>query len=351
MTVLFFGTYDPTYSRNRVLMRGLRENGVTVVECHADPREHPGIAKYRALYREWKKIDRSQIVYVWVGFPGHTIVWLARLLFRQPIIFDAFLSLYDSNAFDRKVYAPGSVRARIDWFLDWLGCRLAYRVLLDTDAHIGYFVHTFGIPREKFIRVWIGADPEIFHPREAPLPETFTVHFHGTFIPLQGIQYLLDAAKLLEHEDIRFRIVGDGQESARVREKAVSLGLANVEFVGKMPLARVPEYIAASHVCLGIFGDTQKTARVIPNKVYECIAMGKPVITADTSAIREIFEPETDMLLCTAADGESLAAAIRELYRDAPLRERIAIAGRKRFESSFAPRVLAAGLLKHLYGN
>jgi hypothetical protein len=34
MTILYFGNYNPNYSRNRVLIRGLRENGVKVVECN-----------------------------------------------------------------------------------------------------------------------------------------------------------------------------------------------------------------------------------------------------------------------------------------------------------------------------
>ncbi len=348
MKICFFGIYDKGYARNRVLMEGLKAHGVEIVEAHVDPQLVKGMAKYRALVRQARLARRQGVDLVLVAFPGHTVVWLAKLLFREKLVFDAFLSLYDSNVLDRKTHKPKSLAALIDWLLDWSGCALADAVLLDTNAHIEYFVHAFKVKKEKCIRVLIGADDAAFYPQEATMPSIFTVHFHGSFIPLQGVEHILKAAEYLKAEPVHFRIVGGGQEHNRMVALAREMKLANVEFVGKVPVSAVPGYIAASHVCLGIFGDTQKTNNVIPNKVYECIAMGKPVITADTPAIREVFADGRDMLLCPSANGEALAGAIKRLMSDASLRENIAVGGRRTFEAACTPERIAANLLTQL---
>ncbi len=135
-------------------------------------------------------------------------MWLARILFGPPIIFDAFLSLYDSNVFDREVYGKRDPRAWKDWLFDKISCMMARKVFLDTNAHIDYFAKTFGTPREKMIRVWISADDSTFYPRQVALEETFTVNFHGTFIPLQGVQTIIEAADILREEQIDFQSEG-----------------------------------------------------------------------------------------------------------------------------------------------
>ena len=345
----FFGIYDPSYSRNRILIRGFEENGYDVVQCRIDPREHKGISKFFLLIREYFRIRDRSFSLVIVAFPGHTVVWLARLLFGRPIVFDAFVSLYDSNVFDRKLYAAGSLHARLDWLRDYASVSVADVVLLDTTAHIDYFVQTFGLPREKFLRVPVGADEHIFYPHDAPMAKEFIVHFHGTFIPLHGISYIIEAARLLAREPLHFRIVGNGQESERVRREVARLGLSNIEFIETVPLEELPALIASAQVCLGIFGDTTKTMRVVPNKVFEYMAMGKPIVTSDSPAVRELFAPDSlPLILVPPADAAALADALRRLlYDPAPLRQ-LGEAAALFFKAHLIPRTIIANLLAEL---
>src|ERR1019366_7505823 len=107
--VLFFGIYDPDYSRNRILIRGFKENGWEVTQCRVNPRIHKGIGKYALLIRERAHLKHFDVqnTLIFVAFPGQTVMLLARILFpRSKIIFDAFTSVYDSNVFDRKLYGP-----------------------------------------------------------------------------------------------------------------------------------------------------------------------------------------------------------------------------------------------------
>ncbi len=361
MTVLYFGTYDPDYSRNRVLINGLKQNGVKVIECRDNS---PGFRKFINLYRKHRQLkDRYDIMIV--GFLGQQIVPFAKLISRKPIIFDAFLSLYDSNVFDRKTVRKGSLRSFYYWILDWLSMRLADVVLFDTDQHIKYASGEFGINRNKFRRIWIGASDNVFYPHTItgesevpkgnhsfdvgvyPMPksnsEKFLVVFHGSFIPLQGIEYILKAAKICEKDGINFLIIGDGQEKKKMIRLSNELGLKNVEFVGFMSQEWIREKIAQADVCLGIFGDTKKTQRVIPNKVYECLAMKKPVITADTPAIRELFNEE-DMMLVKTANPDSLADAILRLKKNSELMNKLAFDGYNKFKDNASPRVLGEKL-------
>ncbi len=339
MKVLYFGSYDPNYTRNAVLINGLRQNGVDVIECGDNS---PGVRKFINLFlKHWRLKNKYDVMVV--GFLGQQMAPFAKLISRKPIIFDAFLSLYDSNVFDRKTVKKGSIRAFYYWILDWLSMRLADVILFDTEQHIKYASEEFRINRNKFRRIWIGARNDVFYPMSKLNSEEFLIIFHGSFIPLQGIEYILKAAKICEKDGVNFLIIGDGQEKKKMIELSSELGLKNVEFIGFMSQEWIREKIAQADVCLGIFGDTQKTQRVIPNKVYECLAMRKPVITADTSAIRELFGDD-DMMLVKTADSESLAAAILHLKKNPEQMSKLAFNGYDKFKNNASPRVLGSKL-------
>ncbi len=348
-SVLFFGTYDRHYSRTSVLRHGFERNGWKVEECHVDPKTNNKVQIIFKLAWQGLKMRGRRYDLVLVGFPGQIeALIVARVLFGPKILFDAFLSQFDSNVFDRKVYGETSWRAKKDKLFDSWSCRLAGKVLLDTNEHINYFVDTFGVPREKLIRVFIGADDTVFSPKQSAQLERFTLHFHGTFIPLQGIQYILQAAKLLAGDDIYFRLVGSGQEYVKMRRLADELELSNVDFVGKVPLQKLPDYMAEAHIVLGIFGDTEKTKRVIPNKVYEAMAMGKPIITADTPALRELPGASKALSLIAVSDGDSLSSAIRHLKSDAEARQILGKNALELFREELTPEKLVKGLISSL---
>ena len=85
--------------------------------------------------------------------------------------------------------------------------------------------------------------------------------------------------------------------------------------------------IKGADLVLGIFSSGDKTDRVVANKVIEGLAAGRPVITADTTAIRASFEPGRELVVVPAGSGEALAEQIIALKDDPVKRERIAAAG------------------------
>lgn len=348
--VCFFGIYDPAYSRNRVLIRGFNENGYEVVHCRVNPREHKGVSKFFFLIREYSNIRKNTFDLVIVAFPGHTVMWLARVLFGRRIIFDAFVSLYNSNVFDRKLYSRYSISGVKDWILDWHSALLSKKVLLDTNAHIDYFSKTFFINKSKFIRVFVGSDDTLFYPiKKEGQNNKFIVHFHGTYIPLQGIEYIIEAANILkEHKDIVFNMIGNGQEYDKMRKLAHKLNINNINFIDKVGGEFVVKWMAEADVCLGIFGTTNKASMVIPNKVFEALASKKPVITMKSKAIEELFIDKEHLLFCRPGDSYNLAEKILLLKQDHSLRERIAIGGYRLFMKGLTPAVLVKHLLSAL---
>jgi glycosyltransferase involved in cell wall biosynthesis len=335
LRVCYFGIYNQQYSRNKILINGLRSNGVRVLECHSSLK---GVSKFFDLIKKHWRIRKDYDVMV-VGFPGQVAMILARFLTFRPIVLDAFLSFYDSMIYDRKMYAKKSLKAKYFWLIDFLSCHMSKRVLLDTSAHIMYFHKTFKIPIKKFNRILIGADEKVFYPVDTDRPvDQFRIHFHGTYIPLQGIKYIIEAADILRDENIVFTLVGGGQQKKVMEQLVIDLGLTEtVKLVKFIPVEEVASYMANSDLVLGIFGDTAKTKRVIPNKVYEGLAMAKPVITARTRAIDEVFEDGKNIKLCEVASGPDLARAIMDIKNDDALRDSIAYNGyilyRRQFNS------------------
>jgi glycosyltransferase involved in cell wall biosynthesis len=348
MRVLFFGVYDPEYMRNRMLARGLAGHGVQVMQCNSRRAGRLAWA-WDLLCQHWRLRHSYDVMLV--AFPGQEAMFLARLLAgRRPIVFDAFSSHYGGYILDRKKAPVRSFRARWYRFLDRWSCRLATRVLLDTQVHIDFFVKEFGLSRHTFRRVWVGTDA-------MPLPAIggqgpFHVLFFGSYIPLQGIPYIVEAARIIEgrDRDIRIEFIGHGQERPRIERLIKEKHATNITMRDTMPLDRLRQQISRSDICLGIFGDTLKTRLVIPNKVYEGVALGRPVITADTPAIRELFTAD-ELVLVPTANAQALADAIIRLRHDPALRESVAKAGHQKFISSATPELIGravASILKEL---
>ena len=342
MTVCFFGTYNPSYPRNRVLIKGLEENGVEVILCY----DHSWrFLKYLKLFwKHWK--IRKKYDFLLVGFPGHLVIPLAKLISRKPVVFDAFISWYDTYVWDRRLVKEKSFKALFYFFLDWLSCKLADKIILDTEEHIKYFTKTFGIKnKEKFIRIFVGSDDSIFFPREHKKEtDKFLVHFHGKYIPVQGVEYIVKAAKLLEKENVQFNLIGNGQTHQMAKNLTKELDVKNINFIDFLPQEEIVKYIGQADVCLGIFGKTEKATRAIPNKVYEAIACKKPTITADTPAIRELFTNRDNCLFCRKADEKDLANKILELKNNTELKSKIAENGYKIFKEKLIPKILGKEL-------
>jgi len=330
MKVLYFATYYTRhYVRQNVIRRALRQiKGIEVVECVYNRR-----TIFRYFVALWKFIilPKKNIDVIMIGFRGHEIFPLIRLLTRKPIVFDAFISIYDTLCFDRKKYSSSSVIGRIAYWLDWYCCKKADKVILDTNVHINYFSKTFNISKEKFFRIFVGADQRIFYPRMAKKQDSFVVFYYGTGLPLQGIKVILGAAKKLEdRQRIIFRLVGPIRK--KFKHQIKQQNLKNIKFIDWVPYNKLPEEIAKADICLGgHFSSIEKAGRVIAGKTFQFLAMGKAVIVSWNPANNELLKDRENCLMVNMADADDLKRAILELAGDSILRKKIAIEGNSIF--------------------
>lgn len=327
MKVLMVGHYSlGDYSRGKILYKGLRKNNVKV-----DIFLGKGKLKYFKIARRIIKNDYDIIIAT-----GTITLFVSKLLSRKPVIFDAFISNYDTLVCDRKIVPKNSLKAKLLWLGDKYSCKFADKVIVDTEEHKNYFISEFSLDEGKFNVIPIGADDEIFYPKEVEKSKKFNVTFIGSFIPLQGIEYIIKAAKILENEKIEFNFVGYGQTFEKMQDFSQELRVRNINLLGWQSPERVPLFIAEADVCLGIFGITDKAKRVIPNKVFETIAMRKPLITGDTPAVRRFFRDRKNCILCKIGDPKAIADAILELKNNPKLREKIAENGYTLFRKNFS---------------
>lgn len=331
-----WGSYDTGKPRVRILLEALRARGALADQIHMDVWR--GIED-KAVAGPWRMIGallrllisyppaliriamrpRSQVILLF--YPAIVDIfalWPLARLHRQKIVFDAFISFYDTIVCDRKLLNPCGLLARGLWHLERWALALADVIIVDTDEHGRHFSTTFGIPRSKFITVAVGAEPLFWDSPANPTPKQFPAQvpgyilFYGQLIPLHGIETILAASALTEARSIHWLVVGTGQEEPVLRAALQESEHPNVTWIPWVDYEALPALIDGSALCLGIFGTSDKAGRVIPNKVFQALARGKRVITRSSPAMDPLaMRFPRAIVTVPANDPAALADAVR----------------------------------------
>jgi glycosyltransferase involved in cell wall biosynthesis len=363
--LMWLGTYERSYSRTRVLVSGLRALGVAVEEVHRPLWEltrhkaggflSPGRLPLTAarFATAWASLAVAQrragpVDVVVAGYPAQPDAPFASLCARArgvPLVVDAMISLGDTLSGDRA--RVGSLAGAALDRLDRAAARRADLLITDTEAHADYFADRFGLARDLIAVVPVGAEPELFEHVEDDGRATRAL-FYGKFSPLHGLETVLAAARMPGAPPVS--LIGDGQLGGWLDaelDRARPPGLERRHWV---PYELLGREIASSAMCLGIFGTSAKAARVMPNKVYQAMAVGRAIVTADTPAAREVLTDGEDALLVPPGDPEALAEAMRDLASDPERRVRVGANAHRRFTEIGAPQVVARRFLGSLAG-
>jgi glycosyltransferase involved in cell wall biosynthesis len=321
--VCLLGGHHRGYPRSAVIASGLRRLGVAVTECIASPKRKAP-RRYAELLRAYARA-RKDFDVIFVPEFRHKDVPLAWALSRlggKTCVFDPLVSRFDTRVHDRGDAGEGGLQAWHNLNLDRLTMSLPDLALADTRAHADYFRAKLAAPDARVRVLPVGYDDEAFVPgAPAASDGRVRVLFYGSYLPLHGVDVIVDAAaRLREEGDIRFELIGGGQTYEPVARRVRDAALRNVSLESRVDAAALPARIARADICLGIFGTTPKALRVVPNKVYQCMGMNRAVITADTPAAREFFHDQRDVALVPPGDGAALAARILTLARDARMR-------------------------------
>jgi glycosyltransferase involved in cell wall biosynthesis len=356
MRVLAFGTYDAaSHPRIAVIMEGLRASGFEVEECNI-PLGLDTAARVAMLNRPWRvplllgKLGdrwlrlarrarrRPKPDVVLVGYLGHFDVRLARRLFRRtPIVLDHLVGASDT-ASDRRV--RGGLKHVALRAIDAGALRSADVILVDTSEHLEALPPA---DRARGVVVNVGA-PSAWFAEPIPVEPPLKVVFFGLYTPLQGTPIIGAAIGRLSGAPIAFTMVGTGQDLAETQRLASSN--PDVRWLDWVPAADLPALVASHDVCLGIFADSGKGLRVVPNKVYQGAAAGCAIVTADTAPQRRAMAGAA--LLVPPGDPDALAGALRSLAADPAELARLKRAARQRVEERFAPAQIVAPLVERL---
>ena len=365
ISVLMCGTFDPRFGRNRQLLRLMKSRNVNVTVKNyslwssnkvADVRQGKVQRALRAIAVYGQMIvallgqtlnPRRRPSVVLVPHPCQfdaVVVGVVCRIVRVPMVIDYFVSLHETVVDDRNIVSSTSLTAKVLRSADALSAKLATLILTDTPEDAEAFAKETSTAPSKWRTVWVGADSDFYQPVSAtPAPEK-VVLFYGTYIPLQGIDFIVRASLLLPKE-YQVRLVGDGQERPRI-EKIIHELNAPIELFDSVSEEKLAEYISQASVCLGIFGTGAKSSRVIPNKVFQCMAMGKAIITADTPAIRHHLEDA--VVTVPAGNPQALANGIVALLEDEVKIRELETSARKLFLEKFDDNKIAPLLVEAL---
>ena len=224
----------------------------------------------------------------------------------------------------------------------WL-YRRAAGIVVNTRAFVDH-IAARGIPRDRIELVYNGIDPVLFSPRPRDdallrrhgLEGRFLVAYVGTLGLAHGLGTVLDAAELLRGEpDLAFLFIGDGADRARLEQQVARRGLTNVRFLGLLPRAEIPAWLASIDCLLVMLRDLPVFETVIPSKVFEFCAQQRPVVVAARGEIRRLVEEAKAGLAIDPEDAAQLTAAIQQVRRHPEEAAGRARAGREWVEQGF----------------
>lgn len=345
-TVLWWGRFNPEYSRSRILRKLLRGAGWIVKDFH------PALSWAGDLQALLQGVGKPDLI--WVPCGRQRDLAAARRYSRRlkiPLLFDPLISAYDKRVFEKKKYGPATLRAVC--LRRWEGrlFQTSDIVLADTVAHAEFFTTTLGTTKDKVYVVPVGAEEDLFAAQPYAGPGTkLEVLFYGSFVHLQGADVIVNAARLVPEVD--WVLLGHGK--LRAGCEATAAGLPQVRFEDWVPYKQLASRIGKADILLGIFGGTPKAKRVIPNKFYQAIACARPIITLDSpvygAEVRTANEGGVEWI--PADDPAALAEAVRAWAAEPETLAQRGAAARRLYERFYAEdQVLSAlnGALARLF--
>jgi len=245
--------------------------------------------------------------------------WLASALRRRPLLLE-IRDLWPEFIVDMgKLRNPLVIR--LARWLERLLYARADHIVVNSPAYVDYLIAK-GVAPGKITFLPNGVDPTAFDPslsgnglrKSLNIKGKFVVVYAGVMGPANNLDVVLEAAADL-HGDKRivFLLVGDGKARNQLQSQADAQRLENVLFVGAYPKGRMRDFLAVSDACVATLQNIPMFRMTYPNKVFDYMAAGRPVLLAIDGVIREVVEAAGAGLFVAPGDAKSLAEAVRYL--------------------------------------
>jgi glycosyltransferase involved in cell wall biosynthesis len=289
-----------------------------------------------------------------VGIPGY----LASRLKGVPFVFEV-RDLWPEAAIQMGAIRRNGLVGRLGRFTErFLYRRAAAVVALSPGMVEG--VLAAGTPGERVHMIPNSSDLDLFTPgskdaamcERYALADKFIVGYAGAIGPSNDLEHNIPQAAqtLLDRgrDDIVFLVAGDGK--SRPHLETLVVDMPNVQLIGTLPKAEVPRLTRTADALLVLFADKPILATNSPNKFFDGLASGKPMIVNSDGWTRELVETYETGAYFPATDGLALADAIERLADDPAGREQIGENARTLAEAQFSRDLLAGKVLNVLEG-
>ena len=243
-------------------------------------------------------------------------LWASKL-FNKKLIVEMYISLYDTLVNDRNLITTGSRQAKTWLTKDILALTKSDYIIHTARHEITYWENLLNI-KVKQNKVFIAPICNIsslVRSQVCGQGSVLNICWWGTFIPLHGLDNILQSMRILKAKNVQFicNLFGVNNSFFHIyTEKIQTIDLNSHVFLRKdlsFANSYLPKYLVENcDLALGIFGNTDKARNAVPNKLIEALSMGIPTLTMNSPALREFFNPE-DLWTCEPSP-ESIAASI-----------------------------------------
>lgn len=342
------------------------EAGITLLRAFTLPALHKGFAARIFSFLSfmvsslWAALGVKQVDVVWGTTPPifqAATAWLAARLKGARFLLE-IRDLWPAFAI-----AVGVLRStlliRLSEWLERFLYRHADRIMVNSPGFIGHIQARGGndirlIPNGVDTAMFETADGGAGFRQAHDLEGKFVALYAGAHGPSNDLDVILDAAVLLRDlPEVRFLLVGDGKEKPRLQARAAELGLESVVFLPPVAKNGMAAVTAAADAGIAILKPIELYKTTYPNKVFDYMAAGKPVLLAIDGVIRELVEGAQAGVFCQPGDAAALAAGVRRLYTNPNLAASMGAAGKTCVQYQYDRKTISTQLdtlLKELAG-
>jgi glycosyltransferase involved in cell wall biosynthesis len=334
--------------------RQVDDSGVVLLRCYAYPGWHRSFFHRTLSFFSFMAssffvgLMVSDVDLIWGTSPPilqGIVAWLLARLKRAPFLFEV------RDLWPRFAVAVGVLRQpvliRLSQWLERFLYRRADQLVVNSP---GYLEHVQARGGRSIEVVPNGADVAMFSEpdngdafrRELGLQEAFIVMYAGAHGVSNDLGLMLEAAELLP--DVAFVLLGDGKEKSALQARAQEMGLGNVHFLPPLSKRDMAAALTAADVCAAILKPIPDYKTTYPNKVFDYMAAGRPVVLAIDGVIRQVVEEAGAGLFVPPGDAQALAQAVQTMAANPARRRRMGESGRACVERRFDRRILAEKL-------
>ena len=183
--------------------------------------------------------------------------------------------------------------------------------------------------------------------KQLGLEDKFVFGYVGTHGLAHALDFVLKSAAEIKNPAIHFLLLGDGAQKENLKALHKELKLTNVTMLPTVSKAEVSNYIGLLDVALVNLKKSETFKTVIPSKIFENAAMGKPILLGVEGEAQEIIE-QFDAGICFEPENEQdFLLAVESLFQNKALYGRLQMNCGK-LSSSFDRKKLASNMLNHL---